>query len=116
MYDTGILGAMLDLSSAVILEPTALFSEFRGAFTENFVACELISHGHEKLNYWTSANAAEVDFIIAGDGKIKPIEVKSGLNKNKPDMVYRLSPRNFIQSGNFTNLPLYAANILAAHE
>lgn len=127
MHDTGLLGAMLDLSSAVILEPTALFSEFNGAFTENFVACELISHGHEKLYYWTSGNAAEVDFIIAGDGKIMPIEVKSGLNKNKkslqsyadkykPDMVYRLSPRNFIQSGNFTNLPLYAANILAAHE
>jgi len=127
IHDTGLLGAMLNLSSTLILEPTTLFSEFNGAFTENLVACELISHGHEKLYYWTSGNAAEVDFIIAKNGKILPIEVKSGLNKNKkslqsyadkykPDMVYRLSPRNFIQSGNFTNLPLYASNLLAANE
>lgn len=127
MHDTGLLGAMLNLSSAMILEPTALFSEYNGAFTENFVACELISHGHEELFYWTSGNAAEVDFIIANNGIIMPIEVKSGLNKNKkslqsyaekykPEMVYRLSPRNLIQSENFTNLPLYAVNILAANE
>ena len=111
----------------MILEPTALFSEYNGAFTENFVACELISHGHERLYYWTSGNSAEVDFIIASNGIIMPIEVKSGLNKNKkslqsytekykPEMVYRLSPRNLIQSKNFTNLPLYAVNILAASE
>lgn len=127
IHDTGLLGAMLNLSSTLILEPTALFSEYNGAFTENFVACELISHGHEKFYYWTSGNAAEVDFIIASNGIIMPIEVKSGLNKNKkslqsytekykPEMVYRLSPRNLIQSENFTNLPLYAVNILSANE
>ncbi|MBU0486817.1 MAG: ATP-binding protein [Bacteroidetes bacterium] len=123
MHDTGLLGAMLNLPSAIILEPTALFSEYNGAFTENFVAAELISHGHEKLYYWTSGSAAEVDFVITRNGVITPVEVKSGLSRNKkslqsyadkykPGMVYRISPRNLEQTANFTNLPLYAVNLL----
>ncbi len=118
MLDSGLLGAMLNLSSAIILEPNALFLEYKGAFTENFVASELVANGTNGIFYWTSGNDAEVDFIIQKENEVIPIEVKSGLSRNtksirsyadkyKPKMLYRLSPRNFIQSGNFVNLPLY---------
>ncbi len=123
MHDTGLLGAILNLSSNVILDPTELFQEYNGAFTENFVAMELIAGGYDKLFYWTSKSEAEVDFIIQKENKIYPVEVKSGLNRNikslrsyaekyDPDLIYRLSPRNFIQSEIFINIPLYAINYL----
>ena len=123
LLDTGLLGAMLKLSSALIIEPTGLFSEYNGAFTENFVASELVAGGADQLFYWTSNNEAEVDFIIEKENEIYPLEVKSGLNRNlkslrsyadkyKPKLMYRLSPRNFVQSDDFINLPLYAISLL----
>ncbi|MDF1547892.1 MAG: AAA family ATPase [Bacteroidales bacterium] len=123
MLDTGLLGAMLNISSGIILEPTDLFTEYNGAFTENFVSTELVASGFDKLFYWRSKSEAEVDFIIQREESIYPIEVKSGLDRSikslrsyadkyKPKLMYRLSPRNFIQSDNFLNIPLYAVNSL----
>jgi predicted AAA+ superfamily ATPase len=123
LLDTGLLGAMLKLSPAIILAPTELFTEYNGAFTENFIASELVAGGVDKLFYWTSNNEAEVDFIIEKENEIYPLEVKSGLNRNlkslrsygekyKPKLMYRLSPRNFIQSDDFINIPLYAMSYL----
>ena len=123
MLDTGLLGALLNLPSSIILKPTELFSEYNGAFTENFVASELVAAGFDKLFYWTSKSDAEVDFIMQKENNIYPIEVKSGLNRNKksllsyakkykPKLIYRLSPRNYMQTENFINLPLYAVNLL----
>ncbi len=123
LLDTGLLGAMLKLSSAIIVEPTELFSEYNGAFTENFVASELVAVGADQLFYWASNNETEVDFIIEKENEIYPLEVKSGLNRNlkslrsyadkyHPKLMYRLSPRNFIQSDDFINQPLYAISFL----
>jgi len=123
LLDSGLLGAMLKISSKIILEPTALFSEYNGAFIENFVASEFTALHFDKLFYWTSKSDAEVDFIIQKENMIYPVEVKSGLNRNikslksyadkyKPKLTYRLSPRNYIQSDNFINLPLYAVCFL----
>lgn len=125
LFDTGILGAMLEISSRLIIEPTEIFSEFNGAFIENFVAQELIAHGTRELFYWTSKSDAEVDFLLNIQDKIIPLEVKSGssrklkslrsyANKYKPEFVYRTSPRNFSQSGDFINIPLYAVFLMAS--
>ncbi len=123
LHDTGLLGAMLNLSSNIIVEPTELFSEYNGAFIENFVASELVASGIKDLFYWSSKSDAEVDFILQKDNNIYPLEVKSGTSKNlksirsyedkyKPKLIYRTSSRNFIQSGNFINIPLYASFLL----
>jgi uncharacterized protein len=123
LHDVGLLGAMLNITSDLIVSPDQLFKEFNGAFIENFVAQELLSYGQEKQFYWTSRGEAEVDFIIDSTKGIYPVEVKSGTNRNlkslrsyadkyRPDIIYRLSPRNIIQSGDFINLPLYAVNVL----
>ncbi len=124
LIDSGLLGAMLKLTSEIILQPTGLFSEYNGAFIENFVATELIASGVQDLFYWTSRSDAEVDFIIQLSNRLFPVEVKSGLNRNlkslrsyelkyKPEYVFRASPRNFFQDKNFINIPLYAAFLLA---
>lgn len=48
-----------------------------GILYENFVACELIAHGHD-LYYYNSRKHGEVDFLIARGFQAVPIEVKSG--------------------------------------
>jgi len=119
LFDTGLLGAMLNVSSKIIVDPTELFAEYNGAFIENFVAQELIGHKSDDLFYWTSKSDAEVDYLLQLVDEIFPLEVKSGLSRNlkslrsyeskyNPKTIYRTSPRNFVQSENFINIPLYA--------
>ena len=119
LLDTGLLGAMLNLSSDIIIKPNELFLEYNGAFIENFVANEIMANGGKNLFYWTSRSDAEVDFVLQLQNEIYPIEVKSGTNRNlkslrnyaekyNPKFTYRISPRNFVQSDNFINIPLYA--------
>jgi predicted AAA+ superfamily ATPase len=118
MHDTGLLAALLRLSPDIIVKPGQIFSEYNGAFTENFVANQLTTHDFDPLYYWTSGNTAEVDFILQHNNELFPLEVKSGMNrntkslrsyeaKNKPRLLIRTSPRKAIQDGNFINLPLY---------
>jgi len=125
LLDTGLLGAMLGLSSGLIIQPTQLFAEYNGAFIENFVAAELVKWSQPGLFYWTSQSDAEVDFIISWANELYPLEVKSGTSrkthslrsyaqKYHPRHIFRLSPRNFIQDKEFINLPLYAAFALPA--
>lgn len=123
--DVGLLAAELNISSKLIIEPNRLFSEFNGAFIENFVAQELKVLGYAPLFYWTSKSDAEVDFILERNSEIFPVEVKSGLNRNikslrsyadkfRPRKIYRVSPRNMTQSDDFINIPLYATNLLSS--
>lgn len=53
-----------------------------GAIYENVVAQELKSHGF-KLYYFNSKKTGELDFVIEYNGKILPIEVKSGKDYNR---------------------------------
>ncbi len=116
--DTGLLGAMLNLSSKIIIEPDTFFKQYNGAFIENYVAQELVC-ADWSLYYWTSKSDAEVDFILEKENKLYPMEVKSGTSLNlkslqsyalkyNPDILFRVSPRNFITRAKFVNIPLYA--------
>jgi len=119
LLDTGLLGAMLDLTTDIIIKGSELFSEYNGAFIENFVANELTVIGNRELFYWTSKSDAEVDFVMQAENDIYPIEVKSGASRNlkslrsyaekyDPKIICRISPRNFIRDNEFVNIPLYA--------
>jgi predicted AAA+ superfamily ATPase len=118
LLDTGLLGALLNVPSDVILRPNSLFIDYNGAFIENFVAIELINSGVEELFYWTSRGIAEVDFIIRHNDNIYPLEVKSGTSKTlkslrsyeqkyHPSFIFRTSPRNLVKDKEFVNIPLY---------
>ena len=50
-----------------------------GALTENFVANELVKHGH-KLHYYDHKSRNELDFLIAENMTLTVLEVKSGTN------------------------------------
>ncbi|MBT3221455.1 MAG: DUF4143 domain-containing protein, partial [Proteobacteria bacterium] len=82
MLDSGLLGAMLDISSRTIVMGNSLFSEYGGAFIENHAVTELIKEGMGDLFYWTSQGQAEVDLIVKLEDVIVPIEVKSGMSRH----------------------------------
>lgn len=119
MLDVGLLGAMAHLPPKILVEGHLLFTEFKGALTENFVAQELATLLDKRLYYWANGAEAEVDFIILIDTDLFPLEVKSGESKKKtslrsyvekfaPKRVFRTSPMNFHQHDSFLNIPLYA--------
>jgi len=122
MVDCGLLGAMLDLPSRDIVMGNLIFSEYQGAFMENFAATIFARKNEGRLHYWISEGIAEVDFLIPAEDKILPLEVKSGMNRNvkslrvfaekfKPARIYRTSPRNFYSHDDFVNIPLYAIEL-----
>jgi predicted AAA+ superfamily ATPase len=82
MADVGLLRRMSRLPAAALLEKSHVFREFRGALTENYVLCELVSlYDGDTPFYWKSGNSAEVDFVIQNGMDIVPIEVKAERNE-----------------------------------
>lgn len=79
LLDCGLIAAMGHIDPKTFLQGQRLLSEFRGAFTENFVAQELVCTRKQAIYYWSSANKAEVDFVIEDAGSIFPLEVKAGI-------------------------------------
>ena len=122
--DVGLLGAMAKLPLKTILDGNAIFTEFKGALTENFVIQQLLLNEENDIYYWTNENSsAEVDFVIQNEEEIVPIEVKSGTNnkalsfkffceKYKPVKAIRTSLADYKQESWMTNLPLYTINTI----
>ena len=122
--DVGLLTAMAKLPLQTILDNHAIFEEFKGSLTENFVFQQLLIQEDTDIYYWTNENStAEVDFIIQNDNEIVPIEVKSGLNlksksfkffcsKYSPQKAIRTSLSDYKEEQWMTNFPLYAINYL----
>ncbi len=77
--DTGILGA-LSGSSAIVLNGSAVFTEFKGSLTEQYVAQELLLQDKTPA-YWSSTSGnAKTDFAIDHAGTVLPLEVKAAEN------------------------------------
>lgn len=81
MNDIGLLRRMSNLDSSIILEENKLLEEFKGSFTENYVANVLTYLYDNNSNYYTF-DRNENDFIIQRKNKIIPIEVKSDKSTN----------------------------------
>jgi predicted AAA+ superfamily ATPase len=121
LFDTGLLGAMLNLDPAIIHRYD--FGQFKGFLAENAVLNELLCAGRGPLFTWRGTTA-EIEFLLPAGEQVIPIEVKAGVNtKAKSMQTYRdkFSPRNaFLLSGQGTNqmdqgllhAPLYLAAAL----
>ena len=125
--DSGLLGAMLDLTAKTIVAGSKLFSRFNGAFTENYIAQELTKVGFAQLYYWTSGNMAEIDFLVPYQEHVYPLEVKSGFNprsrslsiylsKYQPEFISRTSLLNFAKNNEYRDYPLYAISLFPLEE
>lgn len=125
LCDVGLLRKLSKLPYEVILESSALYTEFKGAMTENFVLCELLKSSENTPYYWTSGNLAEVDFVIQCGTQIVPIEVKSERNvkakslaeyrkKYEPLYAVKTSMRSETNGIGVLNIPLYLIGRLHA--
>ena len=120
LLDVGLLGAMAGLNVRTIIEGDEIFTEFKGALTEQYVMQQLCLNSERYIGYWTNdRSTSEVDFVIQEEGEIIPIEVKSGENlkaksfrlfceKYKPSKAIRTSLSDYKEESWMANVPLYA--------
>lgn len=117
-FDIGILRKLSKLSYSIFAEGNKLFTEFKGAFSENCVLQSLITQFGELLCYWTSGNTAEVDFVLQYINELIPVEVKSDENiksrslqlyqqKFNPTLRIRYSLKNLKFQDGMLNIPLF---------
>ena len=71
--DIGLFRYLADIPVEVIQSKDAIFDEFNGLLTEQFVLQQLAPHN---LFFWTSEKISEVDFVMQYEAEIVPIEVK----------------------------------------
>ena len=126
MLDVALTQALLGMTAEVwILDPQAAFVN-KGALAEAFVGQELLAYGNprqkQQLYYWRRnqrGSEAEVDYVIAKDNEIIPIEVKSGKGTTLKSMHsflashmspygIRFSTHNYSVYEKIHSYPLYA--------
>jgi len=127
LADIGLLSSMGDIDARTMLEGNSVFSEFKGALTEQYVLQQLKSSEEFVIYYWSAdRSTAEVDFIVQFKDLIIPVEVKAEenlqakslkvyLEKFRPKVSIRTSMSDFRKQDWLTNLPLYAINKLRQH-
>ena len=124
LVDVGLLRRLSLLAPSAFSEGNRLFTEFKGALTENYTLQAMLNQFEASPRYWAVANPPyEVDFLIQRENDVFPIEVKSGDNvgsaslrkfKEKyPDKVklrIRFSLDNLKLDGDLLNIPLFMAD------
>lgn len=124
LVDVGILRRLSQLSPTAFGEGNRLFTEFKGALTENYVLQALINQFEVMPRYWSQTNPPyEVDFLIQRDNDIFPVEVKSEANvtstslkkykelfTDKTKLRIRFSLNNLKLDGDVLNIPLFMAD------
>lgn len=117
--DVGLLCAQNKTQVETLVRGNELFSTFKGALTEQYVAQQL-STFVDQLYYWSAENSSgEIDFLVQLHDKVTPIEVKAEENlKAKSLHVFtdkysnlhglRLSMSDYRKQDWMTNVPLYA--------
>lgn len=128
ILDVGLLGAMAQVAASQILIGDNIFSEYKGAFTENYVLTQMMASMSTPIAYYSKDNSTvEIDFVVQTEfGEIIPIEVKAEENvKSKSLRQFvtidnagknmhgiRYSMRGYKPQDWMTNIPLSAAGIL----
>lgn len=118
--DVGLLGCMAGLRQRTLLDGNALFAEFKGALTEQYVCQQLKTIPDLGIYYYTNdRGSCEIDFVIDNGERIIPVKVKAEINlrakrlktyreKFHPEHSVRTSMADYRKEDWLTNLPLYA--------
>ena len=120
MSDIGLMGAMSKLPPQSLINGNALFTDFKGALTEQYVMQQLKTSSKLSVYYWSAdSSRGEIDFLVQRDSDIIPIEVKaeenlqakslrSFIDKNPELHGVRLSMSPYREQDWMTNYPLYS--------
>jgi len=126
IVDIGLMRHLNGMPVDVEYRRTDLLDIYRGAVAEQFVGQELSLSQHEEVYYWSrpaKSSSAEVDYVAAINGKIYPLEVKSGASgslkslhlflktysRTPGGMVFSTRPYEELPEKNITFIPLYFA-------
>lgn len=126
MVDVGLLGAKSGLDARTLINGNELFTQYKGALTEQYVHQQLKPFDDTGLYYWTpDTGMAEIDFLLQHAGRIVPVEVKAEENlkakslqsyrdKYHPAVSVRTSMSDYREEPSMLNMPLYAIGRLIA--
>ena len=119
-FDIGILGAISNLSPKTILDYD--YGTYKGYFAENFIIQEFTKKHSTKIFSWRE-RTSEVEFLFDNEGKVIPIEIKSGwvtqaksikifAGKYNPEYVAILSAKKLLidKQNRIHRYPLYLAS------
>lgn len=122
LVDVGLLNRLSLLSPSAFAEGNRLFTEFKGALTENYILESLENQFETKARYWTD-NIYEIDFLIQHENQVIPIEVKAGINlksrslkkftekyKDEVKLKIRFSLDNLKLDDDILNIPIFMAD------
>ena len=119
MLDIGLLGCITGISQKILLDGDELFTEFKGALTEQYVLQQLKTKKNMGIYYYTNdRGSCEIDFLLDDGENVIPVEVKAELNlkaksfrtymeKYKPEKALRISMTDYNKHEDFVDLPLY---------
>ena len=122
MVDVGLLGAMSDLPPEAVIDGSRVFTEFKGALTEQYVCQQLISECGLTPYYWSAENSlGEIDFLVQDGGSVFAIEVKAEENLRAKSLrafkgshpevsAVRFSLSGYREQEWMRNVPLYAVS------
>jgi predicted AAA+ superfamily ATPase len=111
---------MSNLKAATIVDGNSIFTEFKGALTEQYVLQQLVLR-YEPYYYAKANSTQKIDFLLQDEEEIVPLEVKAETNvkakslrqfvaDNRSKKAYRISMNDYQQGDWVTNVPLYAVN------
>jgi len=117
--DAGLLGTQSRLAAETAIDGNRVFTEFKGALTEQFVQQELRAAGLEPFFYAAPGSQAEIDFLVETPAGVVPVEAKAERNlrskslkfyreKFSPAAAVRTSLARFERQDGLVNIPLYA--------
>lgn len=124
IVDVGLLNAMGNIELKTLLEGNTIFTEFKGAVTEQFVLQQLVCNNMFDIYYWSAdKSTAELDFVVQYKNTVFPIEVKAEENlqakslkvfhqKYNTPLSVRTSMSDYRKESWLTNIPLYLINCL----
>lgn len=119
LLDCGLLACMTDASAGQMLIGDNAFTDFKGAFTEQYVLQQLLALGL-KPYYWSNTKTpSEIDFIIQDSQRVIPVEVKAEENvrarslsqfiKDNPGLKgLRISMKGYVDQEWMENIPIIA--------
>ncbi len=124
LVDVGLLRRLALLAPTAFGEGNRLFTEFKGALSENYILESLSNQFEATPRYWSQINPPyEVDFIIQRENEIIPVEVKAEANteakslkkyqekfSDRTKLRVRFSLDNLKLDGNLLNIPLFLAD------
>ena len=124
LLGTGLTGAMSGNPPQALLEGNVLFSDYKGAITEQYVLQQLKSVKGLSIYYWSSdTSRGELDFLLQKDVSVIPVEVKAEENLQSKSLRFfveknaglhgvRFSMSDYRKQEWMINYPLYSVGYI----